>query len=124
LTPNDDIFQDRELRKRKYILVNHPEARPDGVPRASKRDRFPVQIYGTRIRPDTSKEDVHEGCLTCAVFPCDGVNLPLPDREGNILVCVKIAEFFRDMPDIDQEEGLPSRLKFGRLKHLDLASAR
>ena len=77
---------------KREMLVHHAEARREGGPRRTRRQRPPERLDRARIGRVMAEEDVHQRRLARAVLAKKGKDLALMEGEADILVGRQPAE--------------------------------
>ena len=96
-----DVLGDGLRGDEREMLVDHPDAGGDGVPRREERDGLPVDPDLTLVRPVEPGEDVHQRALPGTVLAEQGVDLPGQQLEGDVVVCHDARECLDDPAGVD-----------------------
>ena len=84
------------------VLVNERDAAAPRVTGAGRSVRPAVDLHRAAIGPHRAGEDVHQGGLTRAVFPDQGMHLARPEREIHAVQRPSRSESLGDVPNLEQ----------------------
>ena len=96
----DDVLGDREHGHEHEVLVDHPDARGDGIARSGELLGLAVEqdlACGRRVQP---VEDVHQGALAGTVLAQQGKDLATRHSEVHVVVRENARELFRDTREL------------------------
>ena len=68
LMAQDDVLGNRQRRNQHEVLVDHADAKPDGVEGTADLDTLAVEGDLARVWPQQAIDDVHQGGLAGAVL--------------------------------------------------------
>ena len=97
-----DVLGDGQRIEEREVLEDHADAEAARRGRIGDRHRRPLPADFARGRLQRAVEDLHQRRLAGAVLAEEGVDLPLHDREVDIVVGAERAEF---LGDADRLEG-------------------
>src|SRR6266849_1372722 len=86
LTAQHDVLAHREHRDEHEVLVDHADAKPDGVAGAGDLCRCAVDEDLARVGVNEPVQDVHQRALAGPVLPHQSVDLALAHREVDVIV--------------------------------------
>ena len=77
--------------------MDHANVQIVGIVGVFDMDHLAIFFDGAGFRLIQAKQDAHQGGFPRAVFPQQGVYLPLLELQGNIVVCLDAGEFLGDV---------------------------
>jgi hypothetical protein len=95
LLRQDDVLGDGHDRNEHEVLVHHPDPELDRVLRRRDRHRLPVHQDLARVGRVEAVEDAHQRRLAGAVLAEQGMDLPAPQIEIDVVVGEHAGELLR-----------------------------
>ena len=102
LETEQHVLRRAQVGTEAQLLVNECDASVARVPGTGRRVRPAIDLHRAAIGPDGGGDDVHEGGLTGAVFPDQGVHLARPEREIHAIQRPSRSESLGDVANLEQ----------------------
>ena len=101
LGTQNDVVQHGEHIDQLEVLVHHADAQRRGVVGVVDLHRLAVFPDLARFRLVQAEQDAHQRGFAGAVFPQQGVDLPLPQLKGDVVVGLDAGELLGDVKHFD-----------------------
>jgi hypothetical protein len=101
LNTKDNIIQHGKTLHQFEVLMNHSDVQIVRVVRRIDLYNLPVLFDRTGRRLVQTKQNTHEGRLSCTVLSKQCMNLSLSQLQGNIIVGFDSWKFFRDVQHLN-----------------------
>ena len=95
----DDVLGHGKRRDQHEVLVDHPDAKANGIERTMQVDGLAVEEDLAGIRSQKAVHDVHQGGFAGAVFAQQRVDLAPADVQVHAVIRPQLSEGLDDPPE-------------------------